>query len=99
MLKEFSDFLKQYGVVGLAIAVVLGGKVNTLVASLVDNIIMPFVGILAPEGDWRKMGFSIAGAKFGVGAFLGSLLDFAIMAALVFLFAKLVLKEEVVAKK
>jgi len=99
MLREFVQFLKAYGVIGLAIAVVIGGKVNELVKSIVDNLVMPFVGMLVPGGEWRTLGFTIGGAKFGVGAALGSLLDFTIVALLVFVFAKLVLKEESVAKK
>jgi large conductance mechanosensitive channel len=99
MLKEFVAFLKQYGVIGLAIAVVIGGKVNDLVKSLADNLIMPLVGIFVPGGDWRSLGVTILGARFGIGAVLGSLLDFSIVAFVVFLFAKAVLKEETVTKK
>ena len=99
MLKEFVAFLKQYGVIGLAIAVVIGGKVNTLVGSFVDNLIMPFVGMLVPSGDWRQVVIEIGGARFGVGAFAGALLDFAIVAFLVFAFSKKVLREDVVTKK
>ena len=99
MTKEFLEFLKQYGVVGLAIAVVIGGKLNAFVSAVVDNLVMPLVGILLPSGDWRQLGFTIAGAKFGVGAVLGAGLDFLIVAAIVFVFAKKVLKEETVTKK
>ena len=99
MLKEFLDFVKQYGIIGLAIAVVIGGKINELVKSVVDNLVMPLVGIFVPGGDWRTLGFTAFGARFGIGAVLGSLLDFAIVAFVVFLFAKAVLKEETVTKK
>lgn len=99
MINEFTKFLKEYGVIGLAIAVVIGGKVNELVKSIADNLIMPFVGILVPGGEWRTLAFTIGGAKFGIGAVMGSILDFLIVALTVFLFAKHVLKEETVAKK
>lgn len=95
MLKEFMEFLKQYGVIGLAIAVVIGGKLNALVTALVDGIIMPIVGLLSPGGSWREMTVGI----FKVGPVIGALLDFTIVALLVFWFAKTVLKEELVAKK
>jgi large conductance mechanosensitive channel len=94
-VKEFLAFLKQYGVIGLAIAVVIGGKANALVGAVVDNLLMPIVGLLVPEGDWRALRLG----PFGVGAILGALLDFLIVAWIVFLFAKKVLKEETVAKK
>ena len=99
MFREFMAFLKNYGVIGLAIAVVIGGKLNELVKSLVDHLIMPFVGIFVPGGDWRKMGVDVAGAHFGIGPFLGSCLDFVIVAWLVFMFAKHFLKEETVVKR
>ncbi len=53
MFKEFIDFITQYGVVGLAIAVIIGGKLNTLVASLVDGLLMPLVLFFIPGGNWR----------------------------------------------
>ena len=99
MVKEFVQFLKEYQVIGLAIAVIIGGKVGDLVKALVDQLIMPFVGILVPGGDWRAMTFEIAGAKFGIGIFAGAFLDFIIVAAVVFVIAKAILKEAKVAKK
>ncbi len=99
MVQEFIKFLKEYGVVGLAIAVIIGGKVGDLVKAMVDQLIMPFVGIFVPGGDWRTMVFEISGAKFGIGIFLGAFLDFLIVAVVVFFIAKFILKEASVAKK
>ena len=99
MLKEFIAFLKEYQVIGLAIAVIIGGKVNELVKAVVDQLIMPIVGLVVPGGDWRALTVNVANTKFGVGIILGAGLDFIIVAALVFMFAKHVLKETAVAKK
>lgn len=103
MGKEFMAFLRQYGVIGLAIAVVIGGKVNAVVGALVDGVIMPIVGMVAPGGNWREMGFHLQSSNeaslIKVGALLGALVDFLIVAYLVFWFAKKVLKEATVAKK
>lgn len=99
MAKEFVAFLKQYGVVGLAIAVILGGKLNELVSAVVNDLVMPL--LLKPAlqaaqvDDIRKL--SAGGVLYG--KVLGAGLDFLIVALLVFLFAKLVLKEETVTKK
>ena len=95
MHKEFFQFLKQYGVIGLAIAVVIGGKLNAFVSALVDGLIMPIVGLISPGGTWREMTVGI----FKVGPVIGAALDFIIVGLLVFWFAKWVLKEDVVAKK
>ena len=55
MIKEFTSFLKHYGVIGLAIAVIIGGKLNDLVSAVVSGLLMPIVGRLTAVtgGDWR----------------------------------------------
>lgn len=102
MGKEFMAFLKTYGVIGLAIAVVIGGKVNAVVTALVDGVIMPLVGLVAPGGNWRELGFQLQAdnpeSLIRLGSLLGALLDFLLVAFLVFWFAKKVLKEGAVAK-
>lgn len=99
MIKEFVGFLKNYGVIGLAIAVIIGGKLNDLVSSLVNDLLMPLVFQPALKAanvdDIRKL--SHDGILYG--KVLGSLIDFLVVAFVIFVFAKLVLKEEVVAKK
>lgn len=99
MLKEFTAFLKQYGVIGLAIAVIIGGKFNDLLKSVVDGILMPIVGALTPSGDWRQLTLPIGNVRLQVGTVMGSFVDFVIVAALVFMVAKKILREETVAKR
>ena len=99
MAKEFIAFLKQYGVIGLAIAVIIGGKLNALVDAVVKNLLMPIIGLLIPGGDWRELAFAIGETKFGVGPILAAMVDFLIVAFVVFVVAKKVLREENVAKK
>ncbi len=99
MAKEFVAFLKNYGVIGLAIAVIIGGKANAMVDAVVKELLMPFVGLLLPSGDWRSLAITVGETKFGVGPVLAALVDFLIVALVVFIFAKKVLKEEVVSKK
>jgi len=99
MLKDFVAFLKEYGIVGLAIAVIIGGKLNELIGSIVNDVLTPL--LLQPAlraanvDDIRKL--SADGVLYGKA--LGATLDFLVVALLVFLFAKMVLKEEKVAKK
>jgi large conductance mechanosensitive channel len=99
IFKEFIDFLKNYGVIGLAIAVIIGGKLNELVSSLVNDLLMPIVFQPALKAaqvdDIRQLSF------YGIfyGKVLGSLIDFLIVAGVVFLIAKIILREAVVSKK
>jgi large conductance mechanosensitive channel len=94
MLGEFREFLQKHNVVGLAVAVVIGGAVSKLVASVVADLIMPILGLVTPTGNWREAVLDVGGVKFGVGNFVGSFIDFIIIAVVVFLIVKNLLKEE-----
>ena len=99
MIKEFVDFLKGYGVIGLAIAVVIGGKLNELISSLVNDLLMPLVFKPALHAanvdDVRKLNYE----GIFYGKVLGSLVDFIIVGFVVFFIAKLILREVQVIKK
>jgi large conductance mechanosensitive channel len=99
MRKEFMEFLKNYGVLGLAIAVIIGGKANAMVSTLVDGLLMPVVGLALPAGDWREATVDIGSVSLVWGPFLAAVIDFVIVAFIVYLVAKKIMKEEVVAKK
>ena len=94
-MSEFTKFLKEYGVIGLAIGVIIGSKAGELVKTIVDGLLMPIVGLVLPSGDWQKWAIG----PFQIGPVLAALINFVIVAFLVFLFAKHVLKEEQVTKK
>lgn len=99
MVKEFVGFLKHYGVIGLAIAVIIGGKFNDLLKSIVDGLLMPVIGALTPSGDWRQLVLALGPVNIQAGLILGSFVDFLIVAGVVFVIAKAVLREEQVAKR
>ena len=99
MTKEFVAFLKQYGVIGLAIAVIIGGKLGDFVKAIVDGLLMPIVGAAIPGGDWRAYTFSVGSVKLQLGLVLGATIDFLIVAFVVFWISKTILKEDVVTKK
>lgn len=99
MIKEFVAFLKEYGVIGLAIAVIIGGKLNEWVSSIVNDLFMPlfFQPALKAAGVDNIRALSYNGILYG--KVIGSTVDFLIVAFVVFLFAKHILKEEKVAKR
>jgi large conductance mechanosensitive channel len=92
---EFKLFLKEYGVIGLALGVIIGSKAGELVTSIVDGLLMPIVGMLLPSGDWQKL---VVG-PFQVGIVLAALIKFIIVAYFVFFISKRLLREDKVAKK
>ena len=99
MLSEFKEFLNEYKVVGLAVAFIIGTAASALVKALVDDIIMPFIGPLIPGGDWRTATLTIWKFAFKWGDFVGAIINFVIIAFVIFMIAKMVLKEEKVTKK
>lgn len=98
MFQDFMAFLKQYGVIGLAIAVIIGGKANALVTALVDGVLMPIVTFFIPGGSWRTATLDLGPVHFLLGPVFGAAADFLIVAWFVFWFAKKVLREEAVRK-
>ncbi len=99
LVKEFKEFLEEYKVMGLAIAFIIGAAITTLVKSLVDNIIMPIITPFIPGGAWQTATVSIGPIVLGLGAFAGAILNFVIIAFVVFMIAKYLFKEEKVTKK
>ncbi len=99
IIAEFKDFLKEYKVVGLAVAFIMGVAVTALVKSLVSNIIMPIITPFIPGGAWQEATVALGPIVMKLGAFAGELLNFIIIAFVVFMIAKFVFKEEKVTKK
>jgi large conductance mechanosensitive channel len=99
MLKEFMDFLYEYKVIALAIAFIIGVAATQLIQSLVNNILMPIITFFIPGGAWQEATVTIGPIVISWGKFLGDLIYFIIVALVVFLIAKKVLKEAKVAKK
>ena len=91
-IEEFSEFLKNYQVIGLAVAVIIGAAAGKMVTAMVNDIIMPIIAVLVPGGDWKTSVLEIGPMKFLVGDFVGAIIDFVIVALVIFLIVKLVMK-------
>lgn len=83
VLKEFKEFINKGNVVDLAVAVIIGGAFGKIVSALVSDLVMPLVNAAIPQGDWRK--WEVTPLHFRVGDFLGTLVDFTIVAFVVFI--------------
>jgi large conductance mechanosensitive channel len=99
MLKEFKEFLLKTNALALAVGVIIGAAVGKVVSSLVSDILMPIIGLFVPGGAWREAGIVLTrkpdgtpAAQITYGAFLGSVVDFIIIALVVFLITKALLK-------
>ena len=98
-IQEFNDFLTKFGVIGLAVAFVMGAAITKLVTALVADLIMPIIGAVIPGGDWRAATLSIGKIKFMVGDFAGALIDFIIIALVIYMIVKFIIKEKIEPKK
>ena len=100
MFSEFIQFLRKTNALALAVAVIIGGAIGKVVTSVVNDLLMPVVGLWLGGGDWRVWQIVLKAAPdgkvvsaIGVGSFLGALVDFVIIALFVFLIGKALLKE------
>lgn len=96
---EFREFLKKYQVLALAVAFVIGVAATKLVTAMVNDLVMPIVAVLVPGGDWRAATMQVGPVKFLIGDFFGALIDFLIVAAVIFLIVKYVMREDASAKR
>ncbi|QQR93055.1 MAG: MscL family protein [Candidatus Iainarchaeum archaeon] len=99
MAHEFLDFLKKYQVIGLAVAFIIGAASTKLVTALVNDVVMPIVAVLVPGGEWRTSVLQVGPVKFLIGDFVGALIDFIIIALVVFLIVKFMMKEDATQKR
>jgi large conductance mechanosensitive channel len=99
VIGEFKEFLKEYKIFALAIAFIIGVAATALVKSLVDNIIMPIITPFIPGGAWKTATLTLGPIVLSWGAFVAELINFTIIAFVVFLMAKFIMGEEKVTKK
>ena len=88
MLQEFKDFAMKGNVIDLAVWVVVWGSFGKIVSSLVDNVIMPIVGILMQGKNFADLAISVGDAQLKYGAFIQTVVDFLIVAFVLFLVVK-----------
>lgn len=94
MWTEFMEFLNKHKVVGLAIAVIIGGAASKLVSSLVSDILMPIITFFIPGGAWREATLTIGPIVMMIGSFIGAVMDFIIIALVIFFLMKQLEKSE-----
>jgi len=92
MFREFKQFLVKENVLALAIAVVLGAAIGKLVTALVNDFIMPIVAAVMPAGDWRAYTLEVGPVTFLVGDFIGAVIDFIIIAFVIWRISKAFIK-------
>ena len=88
MLNDFKAFLQRGNVVELAVAVVIGGAFGKIVTSLVDDMVMPIVGVILGGVSFKDLALKIGESTIKYGNFIQSAFDFFVMALVVFLLVR-----------
>jgi len=83
LIQDFKAFALKGNVVDLAVAVVIGGAFGKIVSALVADMVMPLVNFVQPGGEWRN--WTVSSLHFKIGDFLGAVVDFMLIALVLFL--------------
>lgn len=92
MLKEFRDFISRGNVMDLAVAVIIGAAFTAIVTSFVDDIVMPIIGVILGGVNFTGLAVTVGGANITYGNFLQAVLNFLLIAFVVFLMVRSVNK-------
>ena len=88
MLKEFKEFVMRGNVLDLAVAVIIGGAFGKIISSLVNDILMPLIGLVLGGIDFSGLSFTVGDAVVAWGASVQAIIDFLIIAFVIFMIVK-----------
>jgi large conductance mechanosensitive channel len=90
MFKEFRDFINRGNVIDLAVAVIIGAAFSGIVTSLVNDIVTPFLGVITGGVNFSGLAITVGEAVIGYGNFLQAVINFLLIAFVVFLLVRMV---------
>jgi large conductance mechanosensitive channel len=99
MIRGFIQFIREQGVVGLAVGFLLGGAISKLVSAFVGDIIQPLIGIALGKAELTTLALHVRGVELKFGDFISVLIDFLIIAAVVYWGFKFLKLDQVDVKK
>ena len=88
MLKEFKEFISKGNVMDMAVGIIIGGAFTAIVTALVDSILMPVIGALCGGLSVADMSITVGNAAIGYGAFIQAIIDFLLVAWVLFMIIK-----------
>lgn len=87
-INEFKKFIQRGNVLDLAVGVIIGGAFGKIVTSLVNDILMPIIGLIIGGQDFKNLSIKIKDTTIAYGAFIQNIVDFLLVAFFIFLFVK-----------
>ena len=88
MIKEFKEFISKGNVMDMAVGIIIGGAFTAIVSALVDSILMPIIGMISGGMSVADMSVTVGNATLGYGAFLQAIIDFLLVALVLFFIIK-----------
>ena len=88
MIKEFKEFISKGNVMDMAVGIIIGGAFTAIVTALVDSILMPIIGAISGGKSVADMSIMVGNAAIGYGAFIQAIIDFLLIAWVLFMIIK-----------
>ena len=92
MIKEFKEFIARGNVIDMAVGVIIGGAFGKIVTSILNDVLMPLIGVVSGGIDFTGLKFKIGEAEILYGNFMQNVIDFLIIAFCIFILVKIVNK-------
>lgn len=101
MLSEFKEFAMKGSLIDMAVGIIIGAAVGKMVSTLVENILMPIIGVFMGGVNFSDLSITVGDAAVGYGAFIQAMIDFIIIAFVIFMILKAInkMKENAAAEK
>jgi len=90
MVSEFKEFAMKGSMIDMAVGIIIGAATGKVVSALVDSVIMPVVGVLMGGVDFSNLSIKVGEAAIGYGAFIQAIIDFIIIAFVIFMLLKFI---------
>lgn len=92
--EEFASFIKSYGVLGVAIGIVMGQAVAKVITVVVEGLVMPILEVVLPGNKWQEAVLHLGRVDIKLGLIIAALIDFICISVVVFFMVKYILKVE-----
>jgi len=99
VIQEFRDFIAKGSVMDLAVGIIIGAAFTAIVTSLVEDLINPLIGLVAGGLDFSGLSFGVGDAQFMYGKFITAVINFLIVAVVVFMLVKVVNRVKAAAER
>ena len=88
MLKEFKEFINKGDIVTIAVGLVMALYFKTIIDKIIEGVITPIIAAIAGKADYTEVGFDIGDARISIGLVIGAVIDFVVVAFILFLIVK-----------